>query len=223
MNCTSTCCSNINKLQDPPNAPVQQEESSSKSPTTQPTPSPLTQPTVTNVLGTDSPSSSDENSNIDSDYYTGPTQTLPTQFGDLPNYIPTHMDVSIASVFDGEHLRDNDGTQLDGGIKEDKVWQDRHRLLTTCSLNIYDLPSGPVGRSFIKSLCLEINGVIERQWNFEKVLCYVSTMLQQSPDAKGTPSIRQRIKTRLQDWKEGKHNVLISSTIISAEVLMKRK
>ena len=34
------------------------------------------------------------------------------------------MDRKLAEIFDGEYIRANDGTQLDGGIEDDKLWQD---------------------------------------------------------------------------------------------------
>ena len=74
--------------------------------------------------------------------------------------MPTPMDIKIASVFDGECLRANDGTHLGRGILDDKVSQDRHRRVVACLLSVYDLPSGPVGRSFMKVLCKELKGVM---------------------------------------------------------------
>ena len=81
----------------------------------------LTQPAVTsvfdNILG-----SAKEVSSNDSDFYTRLTQTLPSQFGDLPNYMPILMDVKLASLFDSEYLRNNDGIHLDRGISDNKIW-----------------------------------------------------------------------------------------------------
>ena len=41
--------------------------------------------------------------------------------GDLKDYITTPMDRKLAEVFDGEYIRANDGTQLDGGIVDDTL------------------------------------------------------------------------------------------------------
>lgn len=224
--CTSKCCKNSN---DSEYVITKKEDSKETAPTTPttptpPTPSPLTQPSITSAIDEACAVPNEEDSATnDSDCCDGPTQTLPSQDGDLPNCKPTPMDAKIASAFDGQCLRDNDGTHLDGGVVDDKLWQDRYHRLIMHPLNIHDLLSGPAGRSFIKSLCAEINGVISRSWNFERVLCFISTILQQSPDIKSTPSIRNRIKSRLQDWNDNKHNILVSSAVLCAEALMKRK
>ena len=41
--------------------------------------------------------------------------------GDLDSYEATEMDLNLATVFDGEYIRNNDGSHLDGGIKNDDV------------------------------------------------------------------------------------------------------
>ena len=41
--------------------------------------------------------------------------------GDLDSYEATEMDLNLAIVFDGEYIRNNDGSHLDGGIKNDDV------------------------------------------------------------------------------------------------------
>ena len=81
------------------------------------------QPIITSISGSSpiaSNQSKDNSSN--SSFYTGPTQNLLSQFEDLPDYIPTQMDVKIVSVFDGEYIRNNNRTHLDRDISDDKVW-----------------------------------------------------------------------------------------------------
>ena len=58
----------------------------------------------------------------DSELYTNLTQSLPSQFGDLPNYMFITIDIKLASVFDSEYLKDNNGTHLDREILDDKLW-----------------------------------------------------------------------------------------------------
>ena len=40
---------------------------------------------------------------------------------DLDSYEATEMDLKLAAVFDGEYIRNNNGSHLDGGIKNDDV------------------------------------------------------------------------------------------------------
>ena len=49
--------------------------------------------------------------------------------GDLNDYITTLMDRKLAEVFDGEYIRANDGTQFDGGIVDDNLWQVNYRRI----------------------------------------------------------------------------------------------
>ena len=57
------------------------------------------------------------------------------------------MDVKLAEVFDGEYLRNNDGTHLDGNIVDDKVWQERYRSIIIYPLSQYDPPTnGSIGK-----------------------------------------------------------------------------
>ena len=44
-----------------------------------------------------------------------------------------------------------------------------------------------------------------------------------SPDVKGIHSIRNHIKTRLKDWRDGKFDMLMSITTLFAVALMKKK
>ena len=74
------------------------------------------------------------------------------------------MDVKLAEVFDGEYLRNNDGTHLDGNIVDDKVWQERYCSIIIYPLSQYDLPAnGPIGKSFLLLLAKEIDGLRERK------------------------------------------------------------
>ena len=143
--------------------------------------------------------------------------------GDLNDYITTPMDRKLAEVFDGEYIRANDGTQLDGGIVDDNLWQVNYPRIIIYPLSQYDLPSGPVGRLFVHLFSAEIDGVRERKWNMEKVLCYMSMILHTSPDVKRTSNIRKRINNRITDWIDKKFQMLASSTVLYAEAQMNRK
>ena len=110
------------------------------------------------------------------------------------------MDTKIASVFEGNFIRNNDGTQLDDGISDGSIWQTRFHSLVILPLQQYDLPRGTTDKLFIRLLLSEIDGVIDRKWNIERPLCYIATILQISPDLSSTPDIRRRLQSRLLDW-----------------------
>ena len=89
--------------------------------------------------------------------------SLLIQEGDLDGYEITSMDKKIANVFEGNFIRNNDGTQLDGGISDDSIWQTRFRSLVILPLQQYDLPRGPTGNLFVLLLVSENEGVIDRK------------------------------------------------------------
>ena len=41
--------------------------------------------------------------------------------GDLEGYKTTQMDIELAEIFDGEYVRNTDGTHLDGDIADDLI------------------------------------------------------------------------------------------------------
>ena len=47
--------------------------------------------------------------------------------------------------------------------------------------------------------------------------------MQVGPDIKGTANIRRRIIQHITEWKESKHQILISSTILCAEANLRHK
>jgi hypothetical protein len=47
---------------------------------------------------------------------------MPDEGADLPDYVPTEADKLLDGVY-GDHVHDNDGSQLEGGVDEDKLFQ----------------------------------------------------------------------------------------------------
>ena len=128
----------------------------------------------------------------------------------------------LATVNYGECVRDNDCTYLVREIEDDAAWQDRHKRIISYSLIRYDIPGGPVGRSSIKKLAVEINGALERKWKMDRHLCFLVVMLQCSPEIYGASNVRTRIKQRLKEWTEEKFQTLVSSTELCVESFMSR-
>ena len=113
---------------------------------------------------------------------------------DLPGYKSTHVDIMLATIYDGEQVRDKDVIHVDGGIEDDVAWQDRYERIIAYLLNHYDSPGSPVGRSCVKTLAAEINRVLERKWNGDMALCFLAAMLQYSPYVCVASNVRARIK-----------------------------
>ena len=114
------------------------------------------------------------------------------------------MDVKLAEVIDGDYLRNNDGTHLDGKIVDDKVWQERYSSIIIYPLSQFDLPGGHIGISFVHLLVKEIDGVREKIWNIEKVMCFMSMILQRSLGLKGWQTLSVRLNNRF--WNGSKRH-----------------
>jgi hypothetical protein len=67
----------------------------------------------------------------------------------------------------GDHIHQNPGSHLDGGIANDTQWQSYYNQLIVYPSQTYDAPNGAVGQCLIDYLANLMNGVRERKWNME--------------------------------------------------------
>ncbi len=81
--------------------------------------------------------------------------STPMPIGDLPDATISEADRKLLEVY-GDYIHQNDGTHLDGGIKDDAIWQEYWRKLATLPPQRYDVPSGPIGRRFVRILTKEL-------------------------------------------------------------------
>jgi hypothetical protein len=131
-----------------------------------------------------------------------------TPIGDLPGAVISEADLKLLDVY-GDYIHQNDGTQLDGGVKDDGAWQERWQKLIALPSQGYDVPSGAVGKRFVNILVLELEGIRRRQWNSERFLVFQMVVLQRSKEVSGAANIRRRITTRLDAWEASKHDMLV--------------
>ena len=133
------------------------------------------------------------------------------------------MDIKIAEVFDGNCIRSNDGTHRHGDIKDNDKWQMRFRSLVELPLHLYDLSNDSTGKSFIRILSDELDGVRGRKWNMERPLCFIASVLQKSENIKGASIFNKWIQNRTNAWNEEKFSALSSSVVKYVEAMMGRK
>jgi len=91
--------------------------------------------------------------------------------------------------------------QWEGDCYDDswcKLWL---RLFTIKNC-LYDLPSGSAGREFVNLLSSEINLLAQGSSRSERVLVFLSTMLQQDPMVRKGIDIRRLLSRCLQLWKD---------------------
>jgi hypothetical protein len=133
--------------------------------------------------------------------------------GDLPPgvIITDEADRMMDKVY-GDHVHQNPGTHLDGGIADDAKWQDYHRRLIVYPSQRYDAPSGKVGRRFVESITTLLDGVQTRKWNAERFLLFQMVVMQRTRDVTRLRDIRKRIMLRMEDWEEGTFDMLVQTT-----------
>ena len=73
------------------------------------------------------------------------------------------MDIKLAEMFDGEYVRNNDGTHLDGDIADCLIWQEIYKRIIVYPLSQYDLLNSKIGRYFASMLSSELDRVGERK------------------------------------------------------------
>ena len=147
-----------------------------------------------------------------------PLTVVPDVGADLPTYILTEADKLLDSIY-GDHVHDNDGTHLDGGIATDRLWQRRWTRMRQLSTTRYIVPKGAVGRRFLTILVDEFRGVRDRQWNSERPLIFATVVLQKTPGVRRAKDIRLRMTKRMDRWDQGCHTALVDDTEL--EVLQK--
>ena len=64
--------------------------------------------------------------------------------GNVPGYQPTPEDLRLREIY-GDWVHANPSTHLDGGVRDDSVWQAWWRDLAVMPSRRYDAPIGKVG------------------------------------------------------------------------------
>ena len=123
----------------------------------------------------------------------------------------------------GDHIHQNDGTHLTGGISDDPQWQEYWRRLVVFPSKAYDVPSGAAGKRFVRMVASLLNGVKSRKWNAEKFIVFQMVVLQRTRDVKRSRDIRRRITRRMDAWEEGKMAMLVQDTERTMEANLSHK
>ena len=118
----------------------------------------------------------------------------------------------MAAVYD-DHVHQNPGFHLDGGISDDKEWQTYWRRLITYHSHLYIVPHQcREGKDFLDLLADLFDGIRTRRWNAERVIVYILVVLQQAPGVTRARDIKHRLASRMKDWKAGKYDMLVEDT-----------
>jgi hypothetical protein len=147
----------------------------------------------------------------DADDTAPPLVVVPDVNTDLPGYQPTAADLLLDTIY-GDHVHDNDGTHLDGGIANDAFWQGRWKRMAQLATTRYLVPKGKVGGRFLTILISEFQGVRDPRWNSEHPLVFVATVLQTTPGVRRAKDIRTPLTQRMNLWDQGQYKALVDDT-----------
>ena len=117
-------------------------------------------------------------------------------------YEPTNANRLLDDVL-GDHVHNNNGTHIKGGIQDDKRWQVRWARLVQLHPSLYEAPKGKTGRRFLSLLVDEFKGVRNRIWNSEHVIVFMMVVLQRAEGVKKSAAIQKRLETRMDMWEAG--------------------
>ena len=135
----------------------------------------------------------------------------PESVEDLKKQVETEPDRRLLSVY-GDTVHRNDGRHLRGGV--DAATNERHiqwfDRVVAHNHPLWRPPKNAVGKEFINILSGLWEGVIQRRWNAEFPMIFCACILRVEPGTVATRKIKQRIKQRLDLWKEGRQEALVS-------------
>ena len=94
----------------------------------------------------------------------------------------------------GDHVHQNDGTQLDGRISDDAKWQNYWRQLVVFPTHAYEVPSKSTGRRFISMVAELMRGIRSCKWNSECLLVFIMVVLVREPETFALVSVRCKLK-----------------------------
>lgn len=112
-----------------------------------------------------------------------PTELTSHTSSDLPGVVLTEADKKLDDVY-GDHVYQNHGAHLDGGVNNDAVWQGYWRQLIGYPGQKYDVPKGSVGKGFLSTLTGLLADTKSRKCNSEKFLVFQMIILQCTRDVK---------------------------------------
>ena len=133
----------------------------------------------------------------------------------MPGYIPTPEDLRLWEVY-GDWVHGNPGTHLDGGVKEDGLWQEWWRDLAVMPPRRYEAQSKKVERRFVNALTEELRGIRDRRCNSERFIVFQTVTFQRARHVTASREIRRRIERRLDAWEAGRYAMLVEDTLSSS-------
>ena len=117
----------------------------------------------------------------------------------------------IKKVF-GDHLHNNDGSQLIYDTTDDHLWQKYYKSLIPYNPQQFHLPRGAVGSRFLRIVSTLLDGIISRRHNSEKFLVFILVTLQRVSTKKpNNKLVRDTLSNRMDNWEAGLFGLLVTN------------
>jgi hypothetical protein len=121
---------------------------------------------------------------------------------DARRFVSSPADNALDLIY-RDYLHANDGSHLDGGIIDDRVWQTYYKQLMVYQPSHYQLPKNTIGTRFLNFLSSLLDGIVSRRHNSEKMLVFIMVILQRKPSIKSNKEANAYIASKLDQWEEG--------------------
>ena len=95
----------------------------------------------------------------------------------------TLADAKLFEVF-GDYANQNNSTHLNGGVKDDTLWQNFYNEILPYTANYYDVPKGRMGQRFLTVLAEEFKRCQSCLGNSDQILVFVSIVLQSTKEVR---------------------------------------
>eukprot|EP00957_Ditylum_brightwellii_P131375 10019594-Ditylum_brightwellii.AAC.1 len=88
-------------------------------------------------------------------------------------------------------------------MDDNATWQQHWLDLTVLPNQLYDVPSGAIGRRFLFTLSEILDGVVERRWNVERFIVDTRVILQCQKGVRSYHDVWRRMEHRMDLWEKG--------------------
>jgi hypothetical protein len=110
----------------------------------------------------------------------------------------SRADELLLSVY-GDTIHQNDGTHLNGGVRNDRIWQRRWLKVVSGDLKLWTPPRKHFeGKKFVNMFANELEGVRTRMWNSERAMLFAPVILNRKSGVVKASEITKTISLRLQ-------------------------
>lgn len=121
-----------------------------------------------------------------------------------------------------DHVHQNPGIHLDGGVADDLLWQSYWKELVEYPPSFYDTPNGALGKELAGKFAELIEGIKKRKWNGEKLVVFAQVIFQRDQRIKRAKDIRKHIAHKLRLWNQGDYQTLVEMTLYDLKTSLSR-